>query len=139
MTGTKVVKAFRRLLALVLIAGLTLMNVQAAELHVHATAGQVDDDHHHGPASHHHDDGDHSSSGAAQIAAVDSDDTVVHVALAAASPQTAQKSHFNQAVAPLFGPSAPVTVDHARIVARAHGPPSVVQHSLRAPPALLSL
>ena len=82
------VTASRRLLALALVAGLTLMNVQAAELHVHATADHVDEDHQHGPASHHHDDIDHQSPAATEVAAVDADDTVVHVSLVAASTQS---------------------------------------------------
>ena len=115
------------------------MNVQAAALHVHATADHVDEDHHHGPASHHHDDIDHQASAETEVAAVDADDTVVHVSLVAASTQSVKPIHAEYEAAPLFDPGAPLIVKGARIVARAHGPPSLVQPSLRAPPALLSL
>ena len=124
------------MLAVALVAGLTLMNVQAAELHVHSA---VDDDaHQHGPASHYH-HVDHHASDSAQLAAVDEDDTVVHVALVAASAQPLKLLHVANVSAALGDGSLPSTVDAARIVARAHGPPSTVQHSLRAPPSFSSL
>lgn len=132
------VRGFRRLLALALVGGLTSMNVQAAELHVHATTEHVDDAHHHGPASHHH-DVDHHSSDATRLSAVDADDTVIQVALVAASPQSVKPLHVANQDVPLFDGRIPSVIDAARIVARAHGPPSTVQHSLRAPPASSSL
>lgn len=131
--------ACRRLLALALIAGLTLMNVQAAELHVHDTTG-ADQAHQHGPASHQHDDElEPESSDTFQVAAVDLGDTLVLVAVVAAPAQTLKPLQAASAETPLFEPATALIVDSARIVARAHGPPPVVQHSLRAPPALLSL
>jgi hypothetical protein len=129
---------FRRLLALALVAALTLMNVQAAEMHVHAD--QLDEAHHHGPAAHHHDPSDHHSADAATaIARVDADDTVILVALVAATPQSAKPMRADHAAAPVFHPAESMIVDGARIVPRAHGPPSLVQPPLRAPPAHLSL
>lgn len=135
----KVTAAFRQVLALALVTGLTLMNVQAAELHVHGAAGQIDDRHHHGPASHHHDEADRHSPSGTQVAAVVADDAVVHVALAAAFPQPVKPLHAEHAAAPLCDAGDPFIVDGARIVARSHGPPSLVQPSLRAPPARLLL
>jgi hypothetical protein len=132
-----VVTTFRRLLAVVLVAGLTLMNVQAAELHVHAGASQARDAHHHGPASHHHDFGDHHGSDTTRVGAVDADDTVVHVALMATSAQSIKQLHANHDT-PVCDSSVASIVEGARIVARAHGPPSIVQHPLRAPPSFLS-
>lgn len=126
-----------RLLSLALIAGLTLMNVQAAELHVHAV--HVDDAHSHGPAAHHHDEFHQHSADTTEIGSIDANDTVVHVGLVAATPQSAKPMHAEQVAAPAFHPGDSMTVDGARIVARAHGPPSLVQPSLRAPPAYLSL
>jgi hypothetical protein len=138
MARTKVVRPIRRLLALPLVAGLTLMNVQAAELHVHDTTDHLDDAHQHGPASHHHDVVDHHSD-TTQVAGVDADDTVVAVAFVGAVAQSVKPLHTGLEGTPLFDPGVPSIVDAARIVPRAHGPPSIVQHSLRAPPALLSL
>jgi hypothetical protein len=115
------------------------MNVQAAMLHVHATADRVDATHHHGPASHHHDEGDHQSPALTEVAAVDADNTVVHVSLVAASTPSVKPLPAAYEAAPLFDPGAPLIVKGARIVARAHGPPSLVRPSLRAPPAFLSL
>jgi hypothetical protein len=120
-----------------LVAALTLMNVRAAELHVHA-AETIDQGHSHGPAAHHHDEVDNSADAPA-VADLDADNTVVHVALVAASAQSANPIYAGHATAPLFDVGDPLIVDGARIVARAHGPPSLVQPSLRAPPALLSL
>jgi hypothetical protein len=134
-----VVTVLRRLLALALVAGLTLMNVRAAELHVHADAGHVDDAHHHGPTAHHHDASDHHVPDTTELAAVDADDTVVHVALVAASVQSVKPLHAAHGAAPMIDLGVPSIVDAARIVPRAHGPPSLVQPSLRAPPAFLSL
>ena len=130
------VTTFRRMLAVALVAGLTLMNVQAAELHMHSA---IDDDgHQHGPASHHH-DVDHHASDTTQVAAVDADDTVVHVALVAASAKPLTPLHVASENAALCDAGLPATIGSARIVARAHGPPSTVQHSLRAPPSSSSL
>jgi hypothetical protein len=134
-----VVRLLRRLLALALAAGLTLMNVQAAELHVHATADRIDETHHHGPASHHHDEVEHRSPVVTEVGAVDGDETVVHVSLVAASTQPVKPFPAAYEAAPLFAQGLPSIVKGARIVARAHGPPSLVQPSLRAPPAFLSL
>jgi hypothetical protein len=134
---TEVVRILRRLLSLALVAALTLMNVQAAELHVHAL--HLDDAHNHGPAAHHHDDVDHHSADATEIARVDEDDTIIHVALVAATPHSAKPIHAEHVTAPSLNPADSLIVKCARIVARAHGPPSFVQPSLRAPPALLSL
>jgi hypothetical protein len=127
------------LVSLALVAGLTLMNVQAAELHVHATADHVDDAHHHGPASHQHDVIDHHSSEMTQVSGVDADDTVVQVSLVASAAKSIKPVHGDYAGALMFVPRVESVIDGARIIARAHGPPSVLQHSLRAPPALLSL
>lgn len=124
----------RRLLSLGLAAALVLMNVQAAELHVHATAGHPDDAHHHGPASHHHDDDDHPSE-SAEVTGVDAADTVVHVALVAAGAQPVKTLHVSTDNALMLDPGVSSIVDDARIVARAHGPPSIAPPSLRAPPA----
>jgi hypothetical protein len=132
-----VVGIFRRLVSLSLVAALMLMNVQAAELHVHAD--QLDEAHNHGPAAHHHDEVDHHSADATEIASVDADDTVIHVALVAATPQSARPMHAEHVAAPMFHPGESMIVDGARIVARAHGPPSLVQPPLRAPPAFSSL
>jgi len=134
-----VVRAFHRLLSLALVAGLTLMNVQAAGLHVHAKADYVDDAHQHGPASHQHDVIDHHSSEMTQVAGVDADDTVVHVSLVASAAKSIKPVHAHYAGALMFVPRVESVIDGASIIARAHGPPSVLQHSLRAPPALLSL
>ena len=131
------VMGFRRLLALALVAALTLMNVQAAELHVHADSGRDTDAHHHGPASHHHDLVDHDRSDTTQVGAVDADDTVVHVALMATSAQPIKQLQAEHDT-PVCDCSIPSIVEGARIVARAHGPPSNVQHPLRAPPPFLS-
>lgn len=131
------VLAFRRMVAFALVAGLTLMNVQAAELHVHAD--QLDDAHNHAPAAHHHEEVHHRSTDAAEIARVDADDTVVHVALVAATPQSAKPMRAERTAAPVFHPGESIIVDGARIVARAHGPPSLVHPPLRAPPSFTSL
>ena len=127
---------FRRTLAVALVAGITFMNVQAAELHMHSA---VDDHgHQHGPASHHHDVDRHASD-ATQLAAVDEDDTVVHVALVADSTHSLKPLYVASRNAALCDGGLPSIVEAARIVARAHGPPSTVQHSLRAPPSRSSL
>lgn len=139
MVGTQVVSAFRRFLSLALVAALTSMSVQAAELHIHARTDQANDSHRHGPASHHHDVINHHSSDTTRIAAVNEDGTVVHVALAAASAQSTKPLQAPYDVAPVFDRGVPSIVDGSPIIARAHGPPSTVQHSLRAPPAILSL
>jgi hypothetical protein len=139
MVGNKVVGAFRQLLSLALVAALTLMNVQAAELHVHAAADHIDEAHSHGPAAHHHDNVDDYRADTTAIAGVDADDTVVHVAVVVAAPQSAKVTHAEHVVATLFAQGVPLIVNSAGIVARAHGPPSLVRPSLRAPPALLSL
>lgn len=128
---------FSRLLSLALIAALMFMNVQAAELHVHAD--HIGEAHSHGPAAHHHDELDHHSADTTEIGSVDANDTVVHVGLVAATPKSAKPLHAEQVTAPLFHPGDSIVVDGARIVARAHGPPSLVQPSLRAPPPFLSL
>ena len=133
------VRVLRRLLSLTLAAGLTLMNVQAAELHLHANTHPAIDSHRHGPAYHHHDSIDHHQSDTTEIAAVDADDTVVHVALAATAPPSVKPLCARSEHTPLCDPGMPSIGDGPRIVARAHGPPSLVQHALRAPPALLSL
>ena len=132
-------RVLRRLLSLTLTAALTLMTVQAAELHLHANTDPAIDAHRHGPAYHHHDSVDHDQSDTAQIAAVDADDTVVHVSLAATSPPSVKPLCAGSEHTPLCDPGVPSIVDGPRIVARAHGPPSLVQHALRAPPAVLSL
>jgi hypothetical protein len=132
-----VVGTFRRLLSLALVAALMLMNVQAAELHVHADSGHAADAHHHGPASHHHDLVDHDRPDITQVGAVDADDTVVHVALTATSAQPVKQLQAEHDT-PVCDSSIPSIVERARIIARAHGPPSTVQHSLRAPPPFLS-
>lgn len=131
------VRSFRRLVAVALVAGVTLMNVQAAELHTHSAVSHADDTHHHGPASHHH-DADHQPSDTARVAAVNADDTVVHVALVAASPQSVKPLQVANQEVRLFDGGIPSIIAAARIVARAHGPPSTVQHSLRAPPSFPS-
>lgn len=59
----------RRLLALALVAALTLVNVHAAVLHVHASADHAIDTHRHGPASHHH-HVDHHSSDTTRVSAI---------------------------------------------------------------------
>lgn len=130
------ITTFRRALAVALVAGLTLMNVQGAELHVHSAVG--DDAHQHGPASHHH-DVDRDASETTQLAAVDADDTVVHVSLVAAAAHQLKLLEVARQIAVLCGGGLPTVTDAARIIARAHGPPSTVQHSLRAPPYFPSL
>ena len=126
----------RRLLSLSLVAALTLMNLQSAELHMHAGIGS--DDHRHGPAFHHHDAVDHHLAQTTEIGAVNADDTVVHVALAAASAHSMQQLYAD-VEAPVCKAAVPSMVDALRIVARAHGPPSNPQHPLRAPPFAPSL
>jgi len=126
------------LISLALVAGLTLMNVQAVELHVHATADHIDNDHHHGPSSHHHDAIDHHLADTTRVAAPDAADTVVHVALAAASGPSIKLFHPGHDAPACDGEVASI-VTGSPIVARAHGPPSIDQHSLRAPPTILSL
>jgi hypothetical protein len=138
MARTKVVRPIRRLLALALVAGLMLINVQAADLHVHDTTDHLDDAHHHGPASHHHDVVDHHSD-TTQVTGVDADDTVVAVAFVGASAQSVKPLDTGHDGTPLFQPGVPSMVDAVRIVPRAHGPPSIAQPSLRAPPVVLSL
>ena len=135
--GTEVAGVSRRLLSLALVAALTLMNVQAAELHVHADTGRATDAHHHGPASHHHDLVGHHWSDTTQVEAIDADDTVVHVALMATSAPPIKQLHADHDT-PVCDCSSTSIVEASRIVARAHGPPSIVQHALRAPPPFLS-
>ena len=115
------------------------MNVQAAELHIHATPDHVDDAHHQGPASHRHDVSDHHASDTTQVAGLEADDTVIHVSFAAASAHSIKLLHAAREDAPLFEADITSTVVGAHIVPRAHGPPLTVQNSLRAPPSLPAL
>ena len=131
------VTVLHRLLALPLIAALTAMNVQAADLHMHADT-DIGDTHHHGPATHHHAAADPHWSDTAQLRAADENDTVVHVALTAAPAPTVKLVHAD-VDAPVFDDDTPAAPAIRPITARAHDPPSVAAHPLRAPPAASSL
>lgn len=134
-----VARSFRRLLSLVVVAAFTSLNVGVAELHVHADQGQASGEHSHGPASHYHEAVHHESPEAPHVAAVDADDTVVAVPLVIAPPRL-PKPMAAVTVEPVpVSPDEPARVDGSHIVARAHGPPLTVQHSLRAPPPPASL
>jgi hypothetical protein len=130
-----VVSSLRRLLSLVLVASFTTLNVGVAEFHVHADSGAASKAHRHGPASHHHDTVHHEPSDAAQVSALDEDDTVISVPLVVAAPRLVKPMTAITVEPILVAPDESAIVDNSRIVARAHGPPSTVQHSLRAPPA----
>lgn len=113
------------------------MHLQSAELHMHAGYDPADA-HRHGPAVHHHDTVDRPASDTTAVSAPDAGAAVIHVALIAAAAQAIPQLHATAPATVAESPEAS-TVTAVRIVARAHGPPSVDYHSLRAPPAALSL
>lgn len=133
------VRVVRQVLSLALIGAVTLLNAQAAGLHVHAAIDRALDMHGHGPASHHHDVTHHAAQATTQIAALVPGDTVIPVRVVAASTALIKPMLAPGDPTPSIDPGSPAIVDATRIVARAHGPPSTRQPALRAPPAFSSL
>lgn len=133
------VRVLRQVLSLALIGAVALLHAQAAALHVHAAIDHAMDSHGHGPASHHHDVTHQSAQDTTQIAALEPGDTVIAVRVVAASTGLIKPMLAPRDPTPSIDPESAAIVDGMRIVARAHGPPSTRQPSLRAPPAFSSL
>ena len=133
-------RVVRQVLSLALIGAVTLLNAQAAGLHVHADANDhAVDVHRLGPASHHHDVTHHAAQATTQIAALEPGDSVIPVRVVAASTGVIKPMLAPGDPTPSIDPGSPAIVEATRIVARAHGPPSTRQPALRAPPAFSSL
>jgi hypothetical protein len=98
-------------------------------------AEHADAAHHHGPALHHHDTGVRMPGNDVRLTAVDADNTAILVRLCAASAPGAKSPTARGIDVASIEPPTPSIVTSLRIVARAHGPPSLRPDSLRAPPA----
>lgn len=134
----EIVKLIRQAVSLPLVAAFVCVNVQSIELHVHEPSDGLAG-HQHGPALHHHGIATTAPSDTPHLTAIDPADTVVPVRLGAASAGTVKPAAARSRAFVSLEPSETSLVSGARIVARAHGPPTTPVPSLRAPPISASL
>lgn len=127
----------RQVFSVALVAAFACVNAKSIDLHVHAAADHAAPEHRHGPALHHHDAAIRLPLDEPHVTAVDADDRVVPVRFCAASTSITKPTAARCIEVAFVERPSPTIVIGARVVTRAHGPPSSRPDSLRAPPASL--
>lgn len=135
VVSINVLTLLRRVISIGLVVAVVLVHAASFDLHVHGGDAGLQ----HAPAVHHHDAVDHAPSPDAEMAGVDDRGTVIPVRLSVASPTVVKPALVACQDSTSIDPAAATIVNRTRIVARAHGPPTIPRYALRAPPSSSSL
>jgi hypothetical protein len=123
-----------RFTALLAVLAVVFVNIEAADLHVHASSGDAHPQHQHGIAAHHHAVRGHARTNVPELQAPDPGDHVVRMVLCSILP-----SHVGYALAPVLRTTQVelASLPHRQMPrdTRAHSPPHGTIRLLRAPPA----